>query len=141
MHSFIRAKAKEKAEKSLKKSIDASEDGELALSKAWSSMTSLLHLYRFAGIHPFLIESSFMSEFTIKDNERLIDELGAVEDDEEDKGEPETPNVLSIDKILTTALQHRNLGKKTCCKCRKRCSENQNVTYKLPVSNRYATLG
>lgn len=86
-----------------------------------------------------------MREFTSKDNERLIQELKDLEDNAEDNSgkdnKTDAADVLSIEKILGIALQHRKLGGIRCCACNKKCAEKEEDIFKLPVSSPSRTAG
>lgn len=76
-----------------------------------------------------------MRKFSVKDLEKLIQELSEVEDDADKISEAKDPNFLSIDKILNIALHQRSFGKATCSGCKKQCVRLRERIYKLPVSS------
>ena len=78
-----------------------------------------------------------MREFSVKDNELLIQELELVED----SNKANDPDFLSIAKIMKIGMQHRKLDKVKCCGCRKRVMDKDVEIRELPVRIYLFTLG
>ncbi|SPN98981.1 uncharacterized protein DNG_02020 [Cephalotrichum gorgonifer] len=133
--SFIESKMRDRAEKGYQEALDSDKTKKAALLKGYSSGATLLHIYRYAAIHPFLLEGAFMDEFDVEEVEQLIQELEQADGSTEDGEEAHSPNPLPMEKLLKIALSHRKLGKTKCSKCKKPCATLQSMIYKLPCDH------
>lgn len=127
--------------KTYNEALESAETVNAARIKAYSSVTTLLHLYRYASIHPFLLENAFMTTFSVEDVEQLIGELEKADEKAGENEKTNSPNFSPIQEIVKVALQHRDLGGKSCANCNQDCDVVPGLVYTIPVSIRPSIWG
>ncbi|CAI4211310.1 unnamed protein product [Parascedosporium putredinis] len=113
---FLDSRIKESAKNILEQSIKEKEQAKVAIYKATSSVASLLHLYRYAAVHSFMLENTLIRLFKPEDLEKMADDMAAIAENDQDANGP-----LSLQVIFRLARQDQQLLGLVCLSCKAKC--------------------
>jgi len=87
------------------------ENAKVAMKRAKSSISGLFHIYRFAAIHPFMLERAIIDQFDILDVKEIIEKMARIK----------SPASRHFREILELALYDKELRGQRCLSCLKEC--------------------
>lgn len=131
---FLITKIRDTAAETYQEALQSAETVNAARMQAYASVRTLLHFYRYASIHPFMLENAIMSVFSVEDIKGLLSDLEKADGEAGESEKTNDSNFKPIQEIVRIGLQHRQLSGNVCANCEEGCDVVPGIVYTIPVS-------